>query len=67
MMRLSLLGILLLITCVATAQADGPSDKLATKEAVNLYRNLRKLLNKGVMFGHQDDLAYGVGWKYPEG
>src|SRR3982750_84952 len=67
MMRLSFLGILLIISCVVTAQADGPSDKLATKEAVNLYRNLKKLLDKGIMFGHQDDLAYGVGWKYVEG
>jgi hypothetical protein len=44
-----------------------PSDKKATKETVNLYRNLKKLLNKGIMFGHQDDLAYGVGWKYEQG
>src|SRR3954451_12620345 len=44
-----------------------PSDKNATKETVNLYRNLKKLLNKGIMFGHQDDLAYGVGWKYEQG
>ena len=28
-----------------------PSDKKATKETVNLYRNLKKLLNKGIMFG----------------
>lgn len=46
---------------------NSPSDKLATKETVNLYKNLKKLLNKGVMFGHQDDLAYGVGWKYVDG
>ena len=44
--------------------ADLPSDKEATKETIALYRNLKKLLNKGFMFGHQDDLAYGVGWKY---
>ena len=42
-------------------------DKKATKETVSLYRNLKKLLNKGIMFGHQDDLAYGVGWKYEHG
>ena len=46
-MRLSLLGILLLICYVTKAQADTPSDKLATKEAVNLYRNLKKLLEEG--------------------
>ncbi len=46
---------------------DMPIDHLATKETVNLYKNLKKLLKKGVMFGHQDDPAYGVGWKYEEG
>ena len=56
----------------ATAQSGRevdnlPSDKKATKETVALYRNLKKLLNKGVMFGHQDDLAYGVNWKYEAG
>ncbi len=51
----------------AFSQSNLPSDKKATKETVNLYRNLKKLLNKGTMFGHQDDLAYGVGWKYVPG
>jgi len=46
---------------------DLPCDKKATKETVTLYHNLKKLLNKGIMFGHQDDLAYGVGWKYIPG
>lgn len=47
-----------------SAQLKLPSDKNATKETINLYCNLKKLLDKGFMFGHQDDLAYGVGWKY---
>lgn len=42
-------------------------DKNATLETVNLYQNLFKLSEKGIMFGHQDDLAYGVNWKYEEG
>ncbi len=46
---------------------DLPADRRATKETVNLYKNLKKLVKKGVMFGHQDDLAYGVGWKYENG
>lgn len=50
-----------------TRNSNAPSDKLATKETINLYKNLRSLLNKGVMFGHQDDLAYGVDWKYVDG
>jgi hypothetical protein len=49
------------------AQENGPSDKLATKETANLYRNLKKLVKKGFMFGHQDDLAYGVNWRYTPG
>lgn len=44
-----------------------PADKKATKETIALYNNLKKLLNKGFMFGHQDDLAYGVNWKYEDG
>jgi len=50
-----------------TAKSDLPSDKNATKETVNLCHNLKQLLNKGIMLGHQDDLAYGVGWKYVPG
>lgn len=46
---------------------DLPIDKKATKETIALYNNLKKLLSKGIMFGHQDDLAYGVGWKYEPG
>jgi Glycosyl hydrolase family 26 len=46
------------------AQVYFTSDKQATKETIALYKNLKKLLNKGFMFGHQDDLAYGVNWKY---
>jgi hypothetical protein len=44
-----------------------PVDCKATKETKSLARNLKKLLNKGILFGHQDDLAYGVGWKYEPG
>jgi len=49
------------------AQDNLPVDKLATKETIHLYNNLKKQLNKGYMFGHQDDVAYGVGWKYIPG
>lgn len=43
------------------------SDKNATPEAENLYQNLILLQEKGFLFGHQDDLAYGVKWRYEEG
>mgnify|MGYP006162533095 FL=1 len=42
-------------------------DKNATQETKNLYQNLFILREKGILFGHQDDLAYGVNWKYEDG
>ncbi|AXY73910.1 beta-mannosidase [Paraflavitalea soli] len=57
-----------LVWVSGVAAQDQPADPLATKETVNLYRNLKQLANSGgIMFGHQDDLAYGVGWKYVPG
>ena len=43
------------------------SDPQATKETRSLYRNLYGLIGKNILFGHQDDPCYGVGWKYIEG
>ncbi|TFG44079.1 MAG: hypothetical protein E4H43_00875, partial [Bacteroidia bacterium] len=63
----SLISILLL-ACLAVSASYGqkplPADKKATKEAVNLFRSLFNLQNKGVMYGHQDDLMYGSTWWY---
>lgn len=61
------LGVMMLVIKSSQAQYAPPIDKKATKETITLYTNLKKLLNKGIMFGHQDDLAYGVGWKYEPG
>jgi len=44
-----------------------PVNKNATQETKNLYKNLWTLLDKGVMFGHQDDLGYGVNWRMQNG
>jgi len=52
---------------VDSKDAGLPTDVNATKQTINLYHNLKKLMNQGIMFGHQDDLAYGVGWKYVPG
>jgi len=43
-------------------QLAAQSDPQATRETKNLYNSLLTLQNKGIMFGHQDDLAYGNGW-----
>lgn len=42
-------------------------DPQATKETAALYKNLHRLSKERIMFGHQDDLAYGVNWKYKPG
>jgi mannan endo-1,4-beta-mannosidase len=42
--------------------SDGPCDTLATAETKALYKNLKELAKTKVLFGHQDDLAYGVKW-----
>ena len=51
----------------ASAQSNLPADKNATAETVHLYQNLKKHLKTGIMFGHQDDYAYGVNWKNEPG
>ncbi|WP_462244863.1 glycoside hydrolase family 26 protein [Ferruginibacter sp.] len=57
--------IFLLQKNLLTAQdAFLPCDRNATKETIALYGNLKKLSQKGYLFGHQDDLAYGVNWRY---
>ena len=49
------------------AQSRLPSDKAATKETQFLFANMQKLAQSHVIFGHQDDLAYGVGWVKEKG
>src|SRR5437773_12322515 len=45
-------------------QPRGPAlvDPHATAETRALFVNLRRLAGKALLFGHQDDLAYGVQW-----
>ena len=45
-----------------------PADPQATPETQALYRNLFRIADEGVMFGHQDDALYGdypavFGWE----
>lgn len=62
--------IIILLLCAGMAANAGkpvPSDKKATPEAVKLYQKMLNLQQKGMMFGHQDDLAYGTNWNTVEG
>jgi len=67
MLKTNAITFLLLALAGRVFAQDLPCDKNATKETVNLYKNLKRSAQKGYLFGHQDDLAYGVGWKYEKG
>ncbi|MGI4750440.1 MAG: glycoside hydrolase family 26 protein [Janthinobacterium lividum] len=54
-------------TEIISAQNTSLSDKAGTKETQILYSNMQKLAQTNVIFGHQDDLAYGMGWAYEKG
>ncbi|MBK8806774.1 MAG: beta-mannosidase [Bacteroidales bacterium] len=41
-------------------------DKQATPETAELLKNLKENSKTGFMFGHQDALSYGLGWKYAQ-
>ena len=56
----------------ASVQAAGTSCSNGKKEccktpAGQLKIRLQKLLNKGIMVGHQDDPVYGTTWKWDQG
>ncbi len=58
--------VLFLLTCKPVSRMT-PVDDDATTETKNLYENLSAMAPDKTMFGHQDDLAYGVGWQYEVG
>lgn len=57
------LVLVLLLQLRSAASAQQPADAAATRETKNLYASLFRIQKTGVLFGHQDALAYGVGWK----
>src|ERR1700744_6389661 len=46
------------------AQLSNPCDQKATKETKALFYSMQRLVGAGVIFGHHDDSAYGVDWKF---
>jgi mannan endo-1,4-beta-mannosidase len=63
MKTLNLTLVLTFLTlCCSGQNLPVPADKKATKETVILFQSLFELKNKGVMYGHQDDLMYGYTW-----
>ena len=67
-MRLLCLILLVTIFSDISAQKAGfPADPKATKHTIALFQNLRQTRDNRILFGHQDDLAYGVYWRQEEG
>tara|TARA_R110002096_G_scaffold87831_5_gene201480 strand:- start:14827 stop:15981 length:1155 start_codon:yes stop_codon:yes gene_type:complete len=69
MVKTTILSLLIIIGVgMACAQKnviedkDLPIDKNATAETKALYSNLKKLAKTNILYGHQDDLAYGHDW-----
>lgn len=65
-----LLALLFLTVTACKSQGNLESftaDKKATASTVKLLSNMKTLAAKGIMIGHQDDLAYGIGWISPNG
>jgi len=61
-----------LINCInllkSPVQARSPTiDSAATRETIMLFHNLKELSRNHILFGHQDDPAYGIGWAYEPG
>lgn len=42
-------------------------DKNASAETITIYNKLKEISTKGFLYGHQDDLAYGINWWNEEG
>jgi len=49
-------------TSTPSIERGGPIDPHATPETRALFYNLRDIARRHVLFGHQDDLAYGYDW-----
>lgn len=67
MKRVLFTGIFLSIVFPMIGQTFQPANKSASPLTAKLYNNLFKALPEGILFGHQDDLAYGLGWEYIPG
>jgi mannan endo-1,4-beta-mannosidase len=65
---LSISVLLILSACLSQAETNpGMADAKASAATVKLFSEMKELTSRGFMIGHQDDMAYGIGWKAPNG
>ncbi|MFW6369777.1 MAG: glycoside hydrolase family 26 protein [Bacteroidota bacterium] len=62
-----LIVLITFLSCTPNPSKLHTIDELAYPNVSALLNNMHELSKEGVMFGHQDDLAYGVGWSYEPG
>lgn len=65
--RIGVSLVLLFLLEPVSLKGQSLTDPMATSITKKVYASLFEIQHKGVVFGHQDDLAYGVGWKYMDG
>lgn len=58
--------LILFLSCCLCSSAQ-TADKKATAATRHLFNRLQQTRLDGFLFGHQDDLVYGVGWQYEKG
>lgn len=56
--------LILLFVFISCQNKKNTTSSEPEKEILN---QLQAIKGKGILFGHQDDLAYGMGWNYVEG
>ncbi|MFY0628511.1 MAG: beta-mannosidase [Reichenbachiella sp.] len=65
--RVMVLGFILMMMNISSLMGQKPIDSRATKKTQNLLSYFNSITSKNFMFGHEDDQAYGIGWKAIEG
>lgn len=66
LLRYPLIMLMLFVPYLLKAQNTAPTDSLATAETRSLLNSMQRLQRAGVLFGHHDDTAYGVNWKFKD-
>lgn len=66
-MRSSLLFIIAFLMALTACHLSHKPKEKDGREAAILLHFLHDARGRGTLFGHQDDLAYGIGWKYIDG
>lgn len=63
----SLFFILVTLLLASCGSRPGSSEAVEKYPASTLFNNLLAITGKATLFGHQDNLAYGIGWRFVPG